>query len=139
MPGAAARGLALQCQLQASQLHARALRTRVQNLAGQHIGFANEVGHKAAGRALMQFARAAHLRHHGVVHDHNRVGYGQGFFLVVRDINDGELEGLLQVADFLAHAPAQLGIQVGQWFVKQQDHGLEHQCPGHGDTLLLTA
>ena len=87
----------------------------------------------------MQLARAADLRHHSVVHHHNRVGHSQSFFLVVRDIDDCELQRLLQFTDFLTHSPAQLGVQVGERLVKQQDHGFEHQGPGHGHALLLTA
>ena len=37
------------------------------------------------------------------------------------------------------HAFPQLGIQVGQWFVQQQQAGFGHQSAGQSHTLLLSA
>ena len=57
----------------------------------------------------------------------------------MRDVDDGERQPLLQVADFLAHLPPQPGVEVRQRLVEQQHRGLEHQRAGDGDALLLAA
>ena len=48
-------------------------------------------------------------------------------------------EALLQVADLLAHLPAQPRVEIGQRLVEQQHRGLEHQRARDRDALLLAA
>ena len=72
-------------------------------------------------------------------HDDDAVGDGERLFLVVGDVDDGEPELLLQRADVLAHAAAQLGVEVGERLVEEQDLRLEHDGARHGDALLLAA
>ena len=57
----------------------------------------------------------------------------------MRDVDDGERQALLQVADLLAHLPAQPRVEVRQRLVEQQHAGLEHQRARDGDALLLAA
>jgi hypothetical protein len=59
--------------------------------------------------------------------------------LVVRHVQHGEFQRLLQLADLLAHAPAQLGVEVGQRLVEQQHRRLQHQRARHRHALLLAA
>ena len=54
------------------------------------------------------------------------------------DINRGDTNILLQVANEKPHLFAQFGIEVGQWFIEQQDTRLYDQCPGQRYPLLLT-
>ena len=53
------------------------------------------------------------------------------------DVNHGEAKRCLDIADFLAHAAAQLGIKVGEWLIKQQHLWLEHQCTRDSDALFV--
>ena len=46
---------------------------------------------------------------------------------------------LLDPANLCTHRDTQLGIQVGQRFVKQQDTGFQDQCSCQSNTLLLAA
>jgi hypothetical protein len=87
----------------------------------------------------MQLARAALLGHDRVVHDDHRVGDGQRLLLVVRDVDHGQPQRLLQVADLLAHITAQLGVEVGQRLVEQQHPRLQHDGARDRDALLLAA
>ena len=59
--------------------------------------------------------------------------------LVVGDVDDGEAEPLLQVADLLAHLAAQAGVEIGQRLVEQQHRRLQHQRARDRDALLLSA
>ena len=57
----------------------------------------------------------------------------------MRHVNNRQAKALLQGADFFAHAAPEPGIQIGQWFIKQQHGGFQHQRTRHRDTLLLPA
>ena len=49
------------------------------------------------------------------------------------------LEALLQVADLLAQALAQVLVEAGEGLVEEQDLRLEHERAGERDALLLAA
>ena len=59
--------------------------------------------------------------------------------LVVGDIDDGGLELLVQLLDLGPHVDAQLGVEVRQRLVEQEDVGVAHQRPAHRDALALAA
>ena len=71
-----------------------------------------EAGEEGRGRPLVELARAALLLDAAGVHHDDAVGDRQRLLLVVRDIDHGEAEALLQLADLLAHLAAQLGVEV---------------------------
>ena len=109
------------------------------DLAVEDVGLADEVGDEGVGRRVVEFARRAVLRDHRIVHDDDAVGDGQRLFLVVRDVDHGQPELLLDLADLLAHMAAQLGVEVGERLVEQQHLRLQHQRARHRDALLLAA
>ena len=55
------------------------------------------------------------------VHHRNPVGDRQRLVLVVGDEHRGDPEALLDLADVLAHADPQLGVEVGQRLVEEED------------------
>jgi hypothetical protein len=57
----------------------------------------------------------------------------------VGHVDDGELELLLQFAQFAAHLLAQLRVEVGQRLVHQADLRLRDQGAAERDALLLAA
>ena len=71
------------------------------------------------------------------VHDSNSVRYGQRFLLVVGDVEGRDTQFTLQQSDFLPHFDAQLGIQVGQGLVHEQQRWFDHQRSGQTYPLLL--
>ena len=73
-----------------------------------------------------------------VEHHHDAIRHHHRLSLVVGDINRGDTNILLQVANEKPHLLAQFGIEVGQWFIEQQDTRLYDQCPGQRYPLLLT-
>ena len=81
----------------------------------------------------------AELLHPAVFHHRNAVAQCHGLDLVVRDIHRGGLGALVQELDFGAHFHAQLGVQVGQRFVKQKQLGVARQSTAHGHPLTLAA
>ena len=88
---------------------------------------------------MVDLLGGAHLLHHGVVHDHDPVGHGQGLLLVVGDHDGGDAQLTLDVADLRPELGPHLGVQGGQGLVQQQVGGLEGDGPGQGGALLLAA
>ncbi len=88
---------------------------------------------------LVEGAGGAVLGDAAGIHDDDAVGDGQGFLLVVGDVDHGQAQRLLEGADLLAHVAAQLGVQVGQRLVEQQHLRLQHDGAGHRHALLLAA
>ena len=73
------------------------------------------------------------------VHDRDAVRDDQGLFLVVGHVQGGGAQGPLDVPDLFAHLDPQLGVQVRQGLVHEQDLGLDDHRPGQADSLLLPA
>ncbi len=107
--------------------------------AAHAVGVAHEAGDERVARLLVELARRALLRDRALVHHDDAVGHRHRLRLVVRHVDDGQREALLQLADLLAHLPAQARVEVGQRLVEQQHRRLEHQRARHRDALLLAA
>ena len=55
------------------------------------------------------------------------------------DVHEGDAGTALQLLELRAHALAQLGVEVRQRLVEQQDRRLDHERTRERDPLLLTA
>ena len=62
----------------------------------------------------------------------------QGFHLVVGNVDEGGTQFLVQFCQLGPHLGTQLGIQVGQRFVKQEHLGLTDDSTAQRNTLPLT-
>ena len=116
-------------QLDASGLHH----------ALQEFNLAHKVRHEGVDRGGVDFPGRADLLNDAAVNDHNAVAHGHGLRLVMGHIHHGDAVLPLDFLDFKAHAFPQLGVQVGQGLVQQQQGGLCHQGAGQGHALLLAA
>ena len=105
----------------------------------QDVGPADKGGDEEVGRPLIQRLRGADLLDHPQVHDGDPVGNRHGLLLVMGHIDGGDPHVVLDLLDDRPHLHPQLGVQVGQGFVHQQHVRLNHQGPGQGDPLLLSA
>jgi hypothetical protein len=103
------------------------------------IGVADKVRDEGVRGLLVEVARGAFLRDPGVRHHDDAVGDGERLLLIVGHIGHGQVEVLLQFADFLADAAAQLGVEIGERLVEEQHLRLQHQRTGDRDALLLAA
>ena len=74
-----------------------------------------------------------------VVHHDDPVGDRQRLLLVVGDENGGDAELLLQRANVLAQARADLRVERRQRLVEQQDLRARRERAGERDALLLAA
>ena len=62
-----------------------------------------------------------------------------GLCLVVGHVDERGVDPLAQLDDLRPHLVAQLGVQVGERLVHQQDLGLPHDGPANGHPLALAA
>ena len=111
--------------------------------SGQHaahaVGIAHESRDKDIARLLVEIARRAFLRDRRLVHHDDAIRDRHRFRLIVRDVDDGKRESLLEIAYFLAHLPAKPRIEIRQRLVEQKYRRLEHQRARDRDALLLPA
>ena len=59
--------------------------------------------------------------------------------MVMRDINRCESVILADTTNLGAHLQPEPGVEVGKWLVEKHTTGADHQSPGKGHALLLTA
>ena len=105
----------------------------------QDVGAADEAGDEFGLRPLVDVFGRAGLLDPAVVHDDDDVGRGHGFGLIVGHVDRRVAELVVQPADLETHLLAQIGVEVGQRLVEQQDLRLDHQGAGQGHALLLAA
>ena len=87
--------------------------------------------------ALEQFCRRADLYHCPLIHHHHLVGEGQGFGLVMGDIDHGVAELLMQGLELRAQLPFHMRVDHGQRLVEQDGiHILAHHAAPQADLLL---
>jgi NAD(P)-dependent dehydrogenase (short-subunit alcohol dehydrogenase family) len=88
---------------------------------------------------VVDFERRADLLDPAAVEDDEAIGQRHRFQLVVGDVERGGAEAALQALDLAAHGDAQLGVEVGQRLVEQEDGRLADDGAAHGDALALAA
>ena len=90
------------------------------------------------GRIFKQFLRRAQLNNLAAIHDNNLVGKGQGFDLIMGDINHGRTQLIVNFLELAAQNPFQMRIDHGQGFIKQDGrHIITHQTTAQRNGLLF--
>ena len=88
---------------------------------------------------MIDIARAGFLLDDALVHQDDLRAHGHGLGLVVRDVDEGGLEAVVQLNQLRAHADTQLRVQVRKRFVHQEDLRLFDHCARQRDALSLAA
>ena len=104
-----------------------------------HLRAADKAGHKLIVGIVVVVLGGIDLLDEAVLHDADAGSHRHGFGLIVGNVDEGGLQALVQLGDLGTHGNAQLGIQVGQRFVHQEDLGLTHDGAAEGDALALAA
>ena len=86
--------------------------------AVQDVGLADEIGHEGVGGLVINVLRAAHLLDGAALHHHHGVRHGEGFLLVVGDVDEGDLQALLDALELDLHLFAQLEVQRAEGLVQ---------------------
>src|SRR5262249_15070122 len=123
----------------ADEAHAAGRVVEIRDDAVDQVGVADEIDHEAAARVAVDLPAVALLHDAAAVHHDDAVRQRQRLGLVVGDVDRGDAEALLQLLELDAHALAQLGVEIAQRLVEQEDARLAHQAAGEGNALLLAA
>src|SRR5712691_2892285 len=96
-------------------------------------------GDESVGGIVIDFGRSAELAHHALVENHDAVAHGHGFDLIVGDVDGGGADAAMKTLELLARGSAELGVEVGEGFVKEEDGRLAHDGAGQSHALAFTA
>ena len=100
---------------------------------------ADEAGDEDRWRVLVDLLRRADLLDAAAAHDDDAVGQRHRLDLVVGDVDERRRELLVQLLDLGAHLDAQLGVEIGERLVEEEDLRVAHDGAAHGDALSLAA
>lgn len=112
------------------------MRNHIQN---QLVAITHETRYGEIRRLAVDFRRRANLLDFAVLHDDDAVGQRQGLILVMRDVQRGAAELAMDAADFGAHFQAQLGIEIGERLIHQDQRRFDDDGAGNRYALLLAA
>src|SRR5438105_287775 len=107
--------------------------------AVHHVGTPDELRHEARARPVVEIVRRPRLSHLSRLQHRDAIGDHHRLPLVVRDVERRVAERLVQASDLEAHLLPEVGVQVGQWLVQQEDLRLDDERPRDGHPLLLAA
>src|SRR5215207_37682 len=89
--------------------------------------------------AFIDFLRGSNLKHDALTHHSDPVTHGQGFLLVMRDINESNSHLALKGLELELHFLAQFEVERAKRLVEQENFGFIDQGSGKRNTLLLSA
>jgi hypothetical protein len=104
-----------------------------------HRRRADEAGDEQVGRIVVQVQRSAALLDPAVAHDDDLVGHRHCLDLVMGHVHRRRLQALVQLLDLSAHLHPQLGVEIGQRLVEQEDLRIAHDRAAHRHPLALPA
>src|SRR5690242_9588968 len=88
---------------------------------------------------VIEFLRRAQLLDAAAIQDGNAISHRHCLYLIMCDVNHGRLDALMQLDNLRSRAHAQLGIQVREWLVHQEDSGIADNSSTQGHALALPA
>src|SRR5271155_110436 len=104
-----------------------------------HRRRSHKVRNEQISRRVVDFGWAPHLLQFAIFQHGDAGRQRHRLDLIVGDVNDRCTGLLMQTLDFNPHVDTQLGVEIGQWLVEQEDARLPHQSSPHGDALTLAA
>ena len=88
---------------------------------------------------VVELLRRADLLEEAVPHDGDPVAHRHGLDLVVGDVDGRRAEALVEARDLGAGLHAQLGVEVAERLVHEEDGRLAHDRAAERDALALAA
>jgi hypothetical protein len=104
-----------------------------------HRRLADKAGHKLVARAVEHLQEAARLLKPFRCHDRYPIGNGRGLLLVVGDIDSGDAQPLLQRPDLGAQLNPQIGFEMAERLIHQEQLRLHDDRTSDRHALTLTA
>ncbi len=105
----------------------------------EHVAIAHEARDVQIGGLGIDLRRGADLLHQAVLHHHDPIGQRQRLVLVVRHVDGGAVELAMDAADLRPRLDAQLGVEIRQRLVHEDQRRLDDDGAGDGHALLLAA
>ena len=103
-----------------------------------HRRGADEAGDEDVGRTIVQLSRSADLLQDTELDDGDAIAHRQGLGLIVGHVQGGDTQLALQGSNLGTGLDTELGVQVGQRLIHEEDLRLTDDCTTHGHTLTLT-
>ena len=114
-------------------------RARQLGIEEVHLRHADKAGNEDVRGMVEDLLRRGDLLDNAVLHDHDTVAESHGLGLVVSNIDERALDLVAQLDELGTHLVTQLGVQVGQRLVHQEDLRITHDGAADSDTLALAA
>lgn len=108
-------------------------------IGGQDILAAHEAGDEFVVGVAQEGVERAGLLEDALVENAGLVGYGEGLFEVVADVDDGKIEVTLHSMQQGADSLARSFVEGADGLIEKQHLGLEHEGAGEGGALLFAA
>src|SRR5437899_211658 len=110
----------------------------VAKLGKVHRWRAEKGGDESVSGIVIDISRSAELANHTFIEHHDPVAHRHGFHLIVGDVNSCRTDAAMKTLKLFARGGAQLGVEVGERFVKKKDRRFADDRAGQGDPLPLT-
>ncbi len=104
-----------------------------------HRRRADEARDEQVRRLVVELLRPVDLLEHAHAHDRDAVAHRHGLDLVVRDVDRRRAELVLELRDLGPHLDSQLGVEVRERLVHEEDLRVADDRPAHRDPLLLAS
>src|SRR5256885_158709 len=105
----------------------------------EHVRDADEPRHELGCRLFVDLDGRADLLDLAVRHHGHAIAHGQGLFLVVGDVDEGDPDLFLDLFKLDLHLLPELEVERAERLVEQQDLGFVDHRSGKGDPLALPA
>ena len=104
----------------------------------EHVRDPDEAGYELGGRPLVDLDRRAYLLDAAVGHHGHAIAHGQRLFLVVRDVDEGDPDLLLDPLQLELHLLPELQVERTKRLVEQQHLWLVDHRSRERDPLSLS-
>ena len=105
----------------------------------QQVRYPDEIGDEDRARRVIDVLGRADLFHPALVHDRDAVRHGEGLFLIVGHVDEGDPHLALNSLQLDLHRLAQLQVEGAERLVEEERAGVVHQRPRQRHPLLLAA
>ncbi len=104
-----------------------------------HGGRTDESCHEQVVGVIVKLLWGVDLQQFAPIDDRNACCHCHGFHLIVGDVDERGLQAMMQFVDLGSHLDPELGVQVREWFIKQEDLRLADNGASHCHPLALSA
>ena len=111
----------------------------LQHYSAENVAVADKVGNERVSRFVVDLLRSAYLLNRASSHYDYRVAHREGFFLIVRDVNESYAEFFVHAHKFYLHVLTHFEVESSQRFVEEQNLRFVHYRSRYGYSLLLSA